>query len=158
MHNFRPVAPTDLTLICQHRETMFREAGWDEMAIGTMAVPFREWLAPRLADDRYFGFIAEEQGRAVGGIGLMILTWPPHPSHPHDDRRGYVLNLYVEPACRRRGLARDLMQRGQSELTRRGLAYAVLHATANGRKLYEKIGWAGTSEMALPLAYDGMPA
>jgi hypothetical protein len=34
----------------------------------------------------------------------------------------------------------------------------VLHATANGRKLYEKLGWASTSEMATPLAFDGMPA
>lgn len=158
MHTVRPVIPTDLTLICQHRDAMFRESGWDEMALAAMAVPFREWLAPRLVDGRYFGFMAEDLGRVIGGIGLMILTWPPHPSHPHDDRRGYVLNLYVDPASRRRGIARDLMHMAQSELTRRGLAYAVLHATANGRKLYEKIGWAGTSEMALPLAYDGMPA
>jgi ribosomal protein S18 acetylase RimI-like enzyme len=158
MQSLRPVSPTDLTLICRHREAMFREAGWDMMAIATMAVPFREWLAPRLGDGRYFGFMVDVEGRAIGGIGLLELTWPPHPSHPHDDRRGYVLNLYVEPPHRGKGVARSLMMESQAELTRRGLSYAVLHATANGRKLYEKLGWAGTSEMATPLAFDGMPA
>lgn len=154
----RPVCPADLTLICRHRDAMFREAGWDMIAISAMAVPFREWLAPRLSDGRYFGFMVEEDGRTIAGIGLLELTWPPHPSHPQDDRRGYVLNLYVEPAYRKNGVARRLMLESQAELTRRGLSYAILHATANGRKLYEKLGWASTSEMAMPLAFDGMPA
>ena len=66
--------------------------------------------------------------------------------------RGYLLNAYVEPGHRGRGVARELMAMATAEARRRGLAYMVLHATAMGRPMYEKLGWAPTSEMAIRLA------
>jgi hypothetical protein len=65
---------------------MFREAatfGATEDALKTMTVHFRTWLMPRLKE-------------------LMVLPWAPHPFHPADDKRGYILNVYVEPSHRRR--------------------------------------------------------
>src|ERR1700744_7235 len=111
----RALEETDLELICRHREQMFREAGRDEAVLQTMTAHFREWLGPRLRDRTYFGYVMSETNRAIAGIGLMLIDCPPHPSHPVSDKRGYVLNLYVEPACRRRGLARDLMQLAEAE-------------------------------------------
>jgi GNAT superfamily N-acetyltransferase len=148
MINIRPVSSSDLDAICHHRERMFLEAGRGGADLAAMAVPFRAWLAPRLADDRYFGFMAEQAGALTGGIGLMEIDWPPHPAHPTEDRRGYVLNLFVEPEHRGRGLARLLMQASDDEFMRRGITYAILHATEAGRPLYERTGWSRTSEMA----------
>lgn len=116
-----------------------------------MAEPFRQWLAPRLDDQSYFGFVVEDNGQAIAGVGLMVLDWPPHPSHPTDDRRGYVLNLYVEPDYRGRGIARDLMDAADSEFKNRKIDYVILHATTMGRKIYERFGWKSTSEMAKEL-------
>ena len=81
----------------------------------------------------------------------MLIAWPPHPMHPETGLRGYVLNVYVEPRARRRGLARLLMQLADDEFARRGVTYAILHATEQGRPLYERLGWAGTTEMAKTL-------
>ena len=64
------------------------------------------------------------------------------------DKRGYVLNVFVEPAYRKRGLARELMRLAQAEFARRGIGYAILHTTAKGQPLYQDEGWAGTTEMA----------
>jgi ribosomal protein S18 acetylase RimI-like enzyme len=61
---------------------------------------------------------------------------------------GYVLNVYVEPAARRRGLARRLMSLAEAEFARRGVQYAILHSTAQGRSLYDSLSWAATTEMA----------
>ena len=147
----RPVTPGDLDLICRHREEMFRASnapGRTDDILREMTAAFRVWLEPRLQDGSYFGYIAEEDGAAIGGIGLMIIDWPPHPSHPNEDRRGYVLNVFVEPSHRGRGLAKMLMQLGEAEFARRGVSFAILHATQMGRPLYEKIGWAQTSEMS----------
>jgi predicted acetyltransferase len=58
------------------------------------------------------------------------------------------LNVYVEPAHRGRGLAKMLMREAEAELARRGVSFAILHATRMGRPLYEKIGWAQTAEMS----------
>lgn len=145
----RALREDDLDLICRQREAMCRDAGRSEDALREMIPNFREWLRPRLGDGRYFGFLVCDEGRAVAGIGLMLLDWPPHPEHPDQDRRGYVLNVYVEPAYRRRGLARRLMQRAHEEFARRGVRFAVLHATEAGRPVYDRLGWRGTTEMAL---------
>jgi GNAT superfamily N-acetyltransferase len=144
----RAVGPDDLELICHHREEMFRDAGSREPALVVMTQNFRTWLAPRLADGSYFGFILTCDGQPAGGVGLMLIEWPPHPLHPAQDRRGYVLNLFVEPEHRRRGLARRLMQLAEEELARRGVSLLVLHATEKGRPLYSELGWvAGSAEM-----------
>ncbi|QYD67996.1 GNAT family N-acetyltransferase [Paraburkholderia edwinii] len=148
----RALEEADLELVCRHREQMFREAGRDEAVLQTMTAHFREWLRPRLHDRTYFGYLLCAAGEPVAGIGLMLIDWPPHPSHPVSDRRGYVLNVFVEPAYRRRGLARDLMQRAETEFARRGVQYAILHATDAGRDLYANLGWSGTTEMAKPIA------
>jgi ribosomal protein S18 acetylase RimI-like enzyme len=117
-----------------------------------MAPAFRTWLAPRLADGRYFGFVAQTgDGVPAGGIGLMEIEWPPHPSHPLEDRRGYVLNVYVDPRYRNQGIARLLMEASDHVFQERGLSYVILHATDAGRRLYERIGWLPTSEMAKQL-------
>jgi GNAT superfamily N-acetyltransferase len=146
----RPVSIDDLDTICRHREEMFRASnapGRTEELLGTMTARFREWLAPRLADGSYFGYLVEERGEVVAGIGLLVIDWPPHPSHPSQDKRGYVLNVFVEPAYRKKGIARNLMELSERELAARGVAFAALHATRMGKPLYESMGWVASSEM-----------
>lgn len=151
----RQILPCDLDLICAHREAMFRESGRSEEVLQQMAAPFRRWLEPRLMSGDYFGHVLSDNGQPIAGIGLMLIDWPPHPAHPEQDSRGYVLNVYVEPGYRRRGIARQLMKLADHAFAGRGVAYAVLHATAQGKPLYADLGWASTSEMARDLRSGG---
>lgn len=147
----RPITSDDLALICEQRERMFRESnapGRTEDILTTQTAHFRLWLAPRLRDGSYFGYMIEDAGKPVAGIGLMLIDWPPSPSHPTSDKRGYVLNVFVEPSHRRQGLAAKLMALADRDFAERGVNYAVLHSTRMGRALYEKIGWTATNEMA----------
>ena len=144
----RPVTIDDVELICRHREEMFRDTGDDEATLRVMTEHFRTWLEPRLADGSYLGYILSSDGEVAGGVGLMLIDWPPHPRHPNTDKRGYVLNLYVEPVYRRRGLARRLMQLAEDGLAKRGATLLILHATDKARPLYSQLGWvAGSAEM-----------
>ena len=147
----RPITTDDLELICEQRERMFRESnapGRTEEILKTQTEHFRPWLAQRLRDGSYFGYIVEDAGKPIAGIGLMLIDWPPGPAHPTSDKRGYVLNVFVEPSHRRNGLAAKLMEVADKEFARRGVTYAILNATRMGRPLYEKLGWAATNEMA----------
>ena len=143
----RPVQPEDLAAICVHRRRMFGEMGVDAATLDLMDVPFAEWLAPRLEDESYFGFVVEDEGAAVAGIGLRLIDWPPNPHHPVGDQRGAILNLFVDPEYRGRGIAQDLMRRSEEEFRARGMVFAVLNASAMGRPIHEKLGWVTTSEM-----------
>ncbi len=148
----RTIEPDDLELICRHREAMFQEAGFAADTLRTMTAHFRDWLRPRLADGSYFGFFALNGTRPVAGVGLMLIDWPPHPAHPDLDKRGYVLNVYVDPLHRKRGMARQLMVLAEAELARRGATFAILHATEVGKPLYQGEGWRQTSEMSKVIA------
>jgi GNAT superfamily N-acetyltransferase len=117
-----------------------------------MGAPFRRWRAKHLDLGSYFGFVVDQDGVPVASVGLMEIDWPPHPAHPDDARRGYVLNLFVEPDWRGRGIARGLMEASERAFAERGVAYAILHATAAGRPLYERLGWVPTTEMAKSLS------
>jgi ribosomal protein S18 acetylase RimI-like enzyme len=143
----RPIAAHDLDIICHHRRAMFTEMGFDAAAIEASVLAFRPWLAEALAQNRYFGFVVESGGTVVAGIGLMRLPWPPHAFHPHEPERGYILNLYVEAKARHNGLAKHLMRLAEEDFTRRGLHYLVLHASSQGRPVYEQIGWRASTEM-----------
>jgi len=149
--DIRTLRTADLELICRHREEMFRDAGTRDDLLGPMTANFREWLKPRLKGGSYFGYVMQDEGVPVAGIGLMLIDWPPHPLHPTVDKRGYVLNVFVEPSHRQRGLARELMNLAEAEFARRGVSYAILHATEKGRPLYQGMGWNGTTEMAKAL-------
>jgi GNAT superfamily N-acetyltransferase len=151
MLKVRPVQPSDAETICSHRRKMFEEAGRTKDELETMTGAFRLWLEPRLRDGRYFGFFAEEDDATLAGIGLMVIDWPPHPLHPSTSQRGYVLNVFVDSAVRGRGIATELMQRAETEFRTRSIEYLILHATVQGRPLYEKLGWLATAEMAKKL-------
>ena len=151
MFSFRPVAFTDLETICTHRRLMFAEMGTDAAILATATASHAVWLREHLADGRYFGFLAEDAGEVIGGVGLRVMDFPPNPNHPESDRRGFVLDMYVQPDYRGQGIAYDLMQLGEEEFKRRGIPYATLQASAKGRSLYEKLGWQSTTEMGKKL-------
>ncbi|HET9039113.1 MAG TPA: GNAT family N-acetyltransferase, partial [Gemmatimonadales bacterium] len=60
-----------------------------------------------------------------------------------------VLNVYVEPAWRRQGVGEALMRSVLAELAERKVRRIVLHASDEGRRLYERLGFAQTNEMRL---------
>ena len=145
---YRDVGVEDMAVICDHRYRMFAEMGTDTALLDAATDSFAVWLEPRLADGRYFGFVAEDAGAVVGGVGLYLYEWPPAPLHPASGSRALVSNVFVEPAYRGHGIATELMRRTEAELARRGVAYATLSASDAGRPVYEKLGWVATNEMA----------
>ena len=75
-------------------------------------------------------------------------AWPGRPG-AGTRARSIVLNVYVEPAWRRRGVAEALMRALLDALAVRGIRRIVLHASPDGRRLYERLGFVPTNEMRL---------
>jgi ribosomal protein S18 acetylase RimI-like enzyme len=101
----------------------------------------------RIAEGKYFGWIVEEDGKLAASAGMLIMDWPPHPMHPEGRERAYLLNVFVEPEFRRRGLANALVEQCMKEAERRGIRVVTLHSSDAGRPVYEKLGFRSTSEM-----------
>ena len=56
--------------------------------------------------------------------------------------------MFTERAWRRRGLARRLMELAIEWARVKGVAKLVLHASPQGRPLYERLGFEPTNEMS----------
>jgi GNAT superfamily N-acetyltransferase len=138
----------DAALITMHRHAMFTEIGDSEPeALDTMSRHFAPWLERMMASGRYIGWIVESGPVAAASAGFFELDWPPHPFDPTGMARGYLLNFWVEPAFRNRGLARSLVRTAVTESRRRGFRMTALHASAAGRHVYEKEGFRSSAEM-----------
>jgi GNAT superfamily N-acetyltransferase len=138
----------DATLISSHRRAMFEAMGRGTAeTLDTMARFFEPWLLPRLGDGRYTGWIISDAATPIASAGLLILEWPPHPLDPTGESRAYLLNVFVESAYRRRGLARELLRLCLAEAHRRGIRIVSLHASDQGRPIYESLGFRAANEM-----------
>lgn len=76
---------------------------------------------------------------------LCYKTYIPTPGHP-TGKRAHLMNVYTAPGYRRRGLARRLLTLLHREAEKRGVTEITLDATAEGRRLYERMGYAPSDE------------
>lgn len=145
----RKATVADAETIAEQRVRMFVDDGVADYAgLAQMRANFIAWVCPRLADGTYVGWLVEEEGRLVAGAGLWEIEWPPH-FMDEQPRRAYLLNFYVAPEVRRRGLARMLLGMAMAEAKVRGIKVVTLHASKLGRLVYEQSGFKPSSEMML---------
>jgi GNAT superfamily N-acetyltransferase len=149
----RPATFADLPHILHHRRAMFRDmksgtdAEFDAMLAGAEA-----FLRQAMPAGNYRGWLAETKDRRIAaGAGITIVPWPGAPRDPAP-RRGWIQNVYTEPEFRRQGLARKLMKVVVEWCrTDGGFNTVSLHASNDGRPLYESMGFQATNEMRLTL-------
>ncbi len=87
-----------------------------------------------------FAYIAEDSSNIIGSAFLVLEERPPNPSFPHG-RTGTVLNVYVSPEYRHRGIASQVMELLISDAKEMELDYIELKASADGYPLYKKLGF-----------------
>jgi ribosomal protein S18 acetylase RimI-like enzyme len=156
-YRIRRATGADAEVIARHRVAMFRDMGCgglpDERDAAPLEAAARQYLSEALPSGLYCGWLAEDgDGVIVAGGGMIVQRGVPRPENVHGGEEAYLLNVYVEPAHRRFGLARALMDAMLAWARERGLARVVLHASDDGRALYESLGFDPvTTEMRLVL-------
>jgi GNAT superfamily N-acetyltransferase len=148
-YRIRRARVDDAPIIARHRAAMFRDMGYangDDLSRIENASVFL--LRQMIAEQRFLGWLAELQGEVVAGGGLMISQLLPRPGAIDGGVQAMILNVYCEPEHRRRGLARALMGAMLEWCKRERIAKVVLHASQDGRPLYESLGFVQTNEMS----------
>ena len=153
----REAGQEDLETILHHRRSMFRDMGEGTVEeLDRMVEVARPGLKKALADGSYRHWLAMDgSGRVAGGGGVLLSPWPANPHDPCIER-AVILNVYTEPEFRRRGVARQVMQAILDWIKARGLRSVNLHASKDGRALYESMGFEPTNEMRLWLDRAGL--
>ncbi len=142
----------DVSAITHNRRGMFEDMTTvDPVLLDEMEPAFARWVAEKIASGDYVGWLACEAGGAVvAGVGLWLKEWSPIPGDL-STCRGRVMDVYTAPAFRRRGLARRLMLALLDCCRERAIRTLDLDASAQGRGLYESLGFTTTNEMRLIL-------
>jgi GNAT superfamily N-acetyltransferase len=151
----RPAGLEDVALLARHRAEMFREMGVLDAALYARLVDAaRDYFTRALPTGEYYGWLATPLSSAatvVAGAGVQVRELMPRPDAPGTaliaGPQALVVNVYTEPSWRRRGLAELLMRHILGWARDRAIGSVVLHASADGRRLYEKLGFVATNEM-----------
>jgi GNAT superfamily N-acetyltransferase len=138
-YHLRAATLADVDALVRHRIAMFTDMG---LAVDAPALDreFRAWLAAMMPAGTYNAWVVEADGAIVAGGGLSVLPWPPGPRYM-GTRIAVVYNVYTEPAHRRRGLARLIMDTIHAWCRDAGVTSVALNASHDGRPLYESMGY-----------------
>jgi len=147
----RQATVADVETILGHRRSMFADMGFgNEQELDAMVAAARPFIGGSLGDGSYQAWVAEVDGRVVAGGGVAIVGFQPTPSDPAA-RRAWILNMYTEPAFRRQGLARRILENIVAWCREQGFGSVFLHASDAGLPLYQRMGFKPTPEMRLVL-------
>ena len=131
---------------------MYQDMGpTDAASLAAMVATSEAYLHSALEDGSVRAWLAiTSENRAAGG-GMVSIT--PRLSRPYfpQCREASILNVYVYPEFRRRGIARRLMQVMIEWCRAEGFPHVSLHASKDGRPLYESLGFEPSSELRLKL-------
>jgi GNAT superfamily N-acetyltransferase len=109
-------------------------------------------LESLLTDGGYMGWLAvDARGSVIAGAGVHIKPQLPRMLHDHSRIETasvpLVVNVYTEPAHRRQGISRALMRAVTEWARDQHYDRVVLHASNDGRPLYESLGFQASNEM-----------
>ena len=147
----RSASLADIPEILRQRRRMYEDMHYnDSQTLDSMASLSSAYLKTAMADGSFRAWLAANGDRVVAGSAVVISPWPAHP-YDLECRRATILNVYTDPEYRRRGIARTLLQTIIAWCQREGFARVTLHASDDGRHLYESLGFEPSNEMRLNL-------
>ncbi len=145
----------DAGIIAAHRAGMFRDMGQVPPALyEDFRTSAETWLTNGFRSGEYVGWLATAVGEVIGGAGVQLRRVSPHPFKKTngevaiaEGRHAIVINVFTEQEWRRRGVGQALMREIITWAESERLDRLVLHASDEGRKLYERLGFLMTNEM-----------
>lgn len=138
----------DIPTIVEMKMAMFREAGsirlLQDGAEERIAAVYRDLYRQQ----KCCHYLVEEEGVAVACGGAVIKDDVPFcffktPCY------GYIMDVYCEPASRRKGYATQLVQQVIAWLRKKGVHNIKLKPSGAGQRMYEKLGFQPSGEMEL---------
>lgn len=150
----RRATAADAPAVARQRAQMFVDMGTLTPEAAAAEVPlWTDWLRGALVSGEYMGVLTEWEGTVVGGAGLLVFPKMPTLKDPAT-QQAHILNVSVDPAHRRRGLAEALMGAMLDEVWARGLRQITLNAAPMGRPIYERLGFVESTHPELRLTLE----
>jgi GNAT superfamily N-acetyltransferase len=128
--------------IVRHRVEMFRSMGWNDQDLDATSSATEKFLRTQWEGEPAC-YLKIERNMIVGGLAVSHYQVLPSGRNP-SGLCAYVLNMFVEPEYRRKGIATELIEFVISKCREKGVGKVALHATEMGWPIYEKAGFTKT--------------
>lgn len=99
-----------------------------------------------LADGTHLPFIALEDGIEAGCGSICLYDELPSPDNP-SGKCGYLMNIYVRERYREMGIGHAIVRKLVEEAKQHGCNKIYLETTAEGRPVYESMGFHDLPDM-----------
>jgi GNAT superfamily N-acetyltransferase len=157
-YRVRPATPGDIPTLAYQRCAMFVATGAiDRDATPELYAAERRYLAQAMPAGTFVAWLVEYEGQIVAGGGVQLRTLQPRPGFVRGEPEGLVVSMWTEPSHRRRGLGSLVLDAILQWCRARQIRRLTLHASDEGRPLYERFGFRPTNEMRLELTPGDAP-
>ncbi len=154
-NNFKiaKATPQEDYLIAKHFYQMWLDIGYDKDYLAAdWSEITRKYIYHARQNLQYQAFIAEIDGKTVGSAGCQLFDGLyPQIIKAESRQYGYIWGVYVEKAYRDRGIGKQLTIRTRDYLKSIGCTRAVLHASPQGKPVYDRIGFISSNQMHFDL-------
>lgn len=123
------------------------------MEIEIFRKSLKDFFLDKMKSNEFIAWLAEYNNEIIATSGLSFLQKPPHFINM-TGKFAYIMNMYIKPKWRRKGIGSVLLEKLIEEIKKIGIQSVVLHTTSFGKPLYEKYGFRendGDKEMMLKL-------
>jgi GNAT superfamily N-acetyltransferase len=150
VYKIRLATIDDAAIIARHRANMFFDMGYfDEQEARVIEANSLPILREMLMSGEYRGWLVESEGQMVAGGGMILRRLLPRLGSISGGQEAYILNMFTDREHRRKNLARQIMQVMIAWCQENNIGRVSLHASDEGRPLYESMKFKATNEMML---------
>ncbi len=135
---YRKLEEKDLETFIRMRITQLREEGATEDL--DLVPALMDYYHRHMADGTFVSWLAVDDDQIVGTSGMSFVEKPPYFGCP-TGRVGLLSSMYTDPACRRRGIAKELLRRVVEEAREYGCGSVQITASDMGVLLYTDFGF-----------------
>ena len=135
---YRLLTENELDIFISMRIKQLREEGAKE---DIDLYPFlKDYYKRHLADGTFVSWLAFDGKKIVGTSGMSFVEKPPYFSCP-SGKIGLLSSMFTDPSYRRRGIAKELLDKVISEARAHGCGTVQITASDMGVKLYSAYGF-----------------
>ena len=135
---YRKLTENDLDEFIRMRIVQLREEGATEDI--DLVPALKDYYHRHLSDGTFVSWLALDGEKIIGTSGMSFVEKPPYFGCP-TGRIGLLSSMFTDPDYRRRGIARELLDRVVSEARSYGCGTVQITVSDMGMKLYSAYGF-----------------
>lgn len=135
---YKQLTEDEIDMFVMMRITQLREEGAKEDI--DLTYNLKDYYKRHIADGTFVSWLAFDGDKIIGTSGMSFVEKPPYFGCP-SGKIGLISSMFTNPAYRRLGIAKELLDRVVNEARNYGCSVVQITASDMGVKLYSAYGF-----------------